>query len=131
MVYSIQGSEGLILDLSLVVYFLSPAPLFPPQRLPRVIPIKIAVMEKLEARGGRREERRDGSLSYIFPLPIVPRALSFPLSPASLRHKEAFAEERACTAFLIVAFILVVFKWPRVAVVSPVLQKKTNFKQFS
>ena len=87
-------------------------------------------MEKKEARRGRREERKDGSLSYIFPLPIVARAL-FSFSPASLRHTEAFAEGRTCTAFLIVAFILVVFKWPRVAVVSPVLQKKTNFKQFS
>ena len=33
-------------------------------------------------------------LSFLFPLPIVPRALSFSFSPAPLRHKEASAEER-------------------------------------
>ena len=37
-----------------------------------------------------RGEMRELSL---FPLPIVPRALSFPFSPASLRHKEASVEE--------------------------------------
>ena len=69
-------SEGLILDLSHVVYFLSPAPLSPPQRLPLGIPIKIAVMEKQEARGGRWEEVKDRSL----PLPIMPPRSLF-LSP--------------------------------------------------
>ena len=73
--FSIQGSVRgtIILDLSHVVYFLSPAPLSPPQTLPLGIPIKIAVMEKQEARGGRWEEVKDGSL----PLPIVPRVLFF------------------------------------------------------
>ena len=66
-------SEVLILDLSHVVYFLSPAPLSPPQRLRLGISIKIAVMEKQEARGGRLEEVKDGSL----PLPTLPRALFF------------------------------------------------------
>ena len=36
-----------------------------------------------------------GSLSSLFPLPIVPRMLSFSFSPASPQHKEASAEERA------------------------------------
>ena len=33
-------------------------------------------------------------LSSLFPLPIVPRALSFSFSPASPQYKEASAEER-------------------------------------
>ena len=37
--------------------------------------------------------RRGKGLFSLFPLPIVPRALSFPFSPVSLRHKEVFAEE--------------------------------------
>ena len=37
-------------------------------------------------RGKRREP--------LFPLPIVPRALSFSFSPASPQHKESSAEER-------------------------------------
>ena len=32
-------------------------------------------------------------ISSLFPLPIVPRALSFSFSPASLRHKEASVAE--------------------------------------
>ena len=36
--------------------------------------------------------RRGKGLFSLFPLPIVPRALSF-FSPVSLRHKEASAEE--------------------------------------
>ena len=43
---------------------------------------------------GRWEEGNGGSLSSLFPLPIVPRALSFSFSPASPQHKEASAEER-------------------------------------
>ena len=37
---------------------------------------------------------RGKRLSLLFPLPIVPRALSFSFSPAPLRYKEASAEER-------------------------------------
>ena len=37
------------------------------------------------------------SLSSLFPLPIVPRALSFSFSPASPQHKKASAEERGVT----------------------------------
>ena len=36
---------------------------------------------------------RKKGLFSLFPLPIVPRALSFSFSPVSLRHKEASAEE--------------------------------------
>ena len=36
---------------------------------------------------------RGKGLFSLFPLPIVPRALSFSFSPVSLRHKEASAEE--------------------------------------
>ena len=50
---------------------------------------------KNRKRGGRWEEGNGGSLSSLFPLPIVPRALSFSFSPASPQHKEASAEERA------------------------------------
>ena len=39
-----------------------------------------------------REEGK--GLSSLFALSIVPRALSFSFSPASLRHKKASAEER-------------------------------------
>ena len=42
---------------------------------------------------------KGGSLSSLFPLPIVPRALSFSLSPASPQHKEASAEEREPAPF--------------------------------
>ena len=43
-------------------------------------------------RGKRRESR---AYLFLFPLPIVTRVLSFSLSPASLRPKEASADERA------------------------------------
>ena len=36
---------------------------------------------------------RKKGLFSLFPLPIVPRALSFSFSPVSLRNKEASAEE--------------------------------------
>ena len=52
--------------------------LSPTQRLPLGIPINIAITEKQKARGD----------------PIILRVLSFSFSPASLRHKEAFAEQR-------------------------------------
>ena len=35
---------------------------------------------------------RKKGLFSLFPLPIVPRALSFSFSPVSLRHKEASVE---------------------------------------
>ena len=37
---------------------------------------------------------RGKNLAFSFPLPIVPRALSFSFSPAPLRYKEASAEAR-------------------------------------
>ena len=43
--------------------------------------------QRLQLGGGK-------GLSSFFPLPIVPRALSFSFSPASPQHKEASAEER-------------------------------------
>ena len=49
--------------------------LSPPQRLPLGVPIKISIIEKIEsARGTMGRGKR---LSSLFPLPIVPRALSF------------------------------------------------------
>ena len=63
-----------------------------PQRLPLCIPIKIAIIKKWKARGGRWEEEKTSLL--LFSLPIVRRVSSFPLSPASLRYKEASAEAR-------------------------------------
>ena len=69
--------------------------LSPPQRNPRGIPINIGVLEgkKQYARGGLWEERKGGNEDSLplFTLPIVPRALSFFLSPAFLGHKEASA----------------------------------------
>ena len=82
-------SEGLILDLSHVVYFLSPAPLSPPQRLPLGIPIKLAVMEKHEARGGRWEKVKDGSL----PLPILRRVLFFFLPSLATTQRGLYGGE--------------------------------------
>ena len=55
---------------------------------------KIAITGKSwKARGERWEEGKT-SLLILFPLSIVPRALSFLPSPASLRYKEASAEEK-------------------------------------
>ena len=53
--------------------------LSPPQRLPLGIPIKIAIMEKIENMWG---------------IMGMPRTLSFSFSPASPQHKEASSEER-------------------------------------
>ena len=65
--------------------------LTPPQRLPLGIPLKIAIIEKIESARGAMGI----GLSSLFPLPIVPRALSlFFLSSASPQNKEASAEER-------------------------------------
>ena len=60
--------------------------LSPPQRLPLGIPI--TVIEKIErARGTMgRGERRE--ISFLFPLPMVPRALSFSFFPVSPQHKD-------------------------------------------
>ena len=55
---------------------------------------------KIEARGERWEEGKRGSLSSLFPLPIVPRALSFSFFPTSPQHKAACAGERGKTAKL-------------------------------
>ena len=63
-----------------------------------LVPIKVAMIEKLKARGGRWEGGKGGNLSYLFLLPTVPRTLSFSFSPASLQRKEASAEERATQA---------------------------------
>ena len=67
--------------------------LSPPQRNPLGIPIKIGVLEgkKHDARGGLWEKGKGGNKVSLplFTLPIVSRALSFFLSPASLGHKEA------------------------------------------
>ena len=63
---------------------LSNSPLSPSQRLPLGI-LKIAMIEKIES---------VGSLSSLFSLPIVSRALSNSFSPASPQHQEASAEER-------------------------------------
>ena len=46
------------------------------------------------------------SLSSLFPLPIVPRALSFSFSPASPQHKKASAEERGVTLHILSPGIL-------------------------
>lgn len=57
------------------------------QRLPMDIPIKIAIIDKNSERvvdDGKRERRQ---LPLISPLPVIPRALSFFLSPVSLRHR--------------------------------------------
>ena len=58
-----------------------------------------------------RGKRRELSL---FPLPIVSRALSFPFSPASLRHKEASVEGGVESSFKYVShyFVsLITEKW--------------------
>ena len=49
---------------------------------------------KNRKRGGRWEEGNGGSLSSLFPLPIVPRALSFSFSPASPQHKSLPTTQR-------------------------------------
>ena len=69
-----------------------------PQRLPLCIPIKIAIIEKYKARGGRWEEEKTSL--FLFSLPIVPRVSSFSLSTASLGYKEASAEARENELFL-------------------------------
>ena len=64
--------------------------LSPPQRLPLGIPIKISIIDKNRKRAGndgKRETAGAAGLSSLFPLPIVPRALSFSFSPASPQHK--------------------------------------------
>ena len=58
--------------------------LSPPQRLQMDIPIKIAIIEKQEARCGRWEERKGGSLNLcsLSPSHRAPRALFFSLLPS-------------------------------------------------
>ena len=53
--------------------------------------MKIAIIEKIESARRTMGRRKNAPL---FSLPVVPRALSFSLSPASPQHKEASAEER-------------------------------------
>ena len=64
-----------------------------------LFPIKIAIIEKEQARSERWEDRIGGkpkeSLASPLSLPILRRALSFSLTPASLRQKEE--EEKATT----------------------------------
>ena len=70
--------------------------LSPPQRLQLGISIKIAIIEKKHGKraGGDGKREKAKSLCSLFPLPIVPRALSFSFSPASPQHKETSEEER-------------------------------------
>ena len=66
-----------------------------PQRLPLGMGYENSNNQKNRKRvvdDGKREKA--GSLSSLFPLPIVPRALSFYFSPASPQHKEVSAQER-------------------------------------
>ena len=51
---------------------------------------------------GRWEEGKGGSRSSLFPLSIVPRALSFSFSPASPQQKQASGEERALSPKILV-----------------------------
>ena len=67
--------------------------LSPPQRLLLGIPIKIAIIEKIESAPRTMGRGKGGSLSSLIPLPIVPRALSFSFSPASPQHKETSTQE--------------------------------------
>ena len=66
----------------------------PPQRLPLGIPIKIAIIVKIES--ARRMMGRGKRRKPFFSLPPShrPPALSFSFSPVSLQHKEASTEER-------------------------------------
>ena len=50
----------------------------------------MAIIEKIESAWGTIGR----GLPSLFPLPIVPRALSFSFSPASPQHKEASVKER-------------------------------------
>ena len=52
----------------------------------------ITIIKKIESAQGTMGR---GSLSSLFPLPMVPLILSFSFSPAFPQHKEASAEERA------------------------------------
>ena len=62
---------------------------------PAGYPNKNSNNEKIESARGTREEGKGGKTPvFSLPLPIVPPALSFSFSPASLRHKKASAEER-------------------------------------
>ena len=110
----IQGSEGLILDLSppfLLIYFLPHRSLL--RRGSRWVSHKNSSNEKTGGARGTMGRGNNRTLCFLFPLPIVPCAFFFFFLPASLRRKEASTKERAGTVFLIVAFILVAFNWPR------------------
>ena len=61
---------------------------------------------KIEGERGTMGRGKRRELS-IFPLPIVSRALSFPFSPASLRHKEASVEGGVESSFKYVSHYFV------------------------
>ena len=61
--------------------------LSPQRRLPLGIPMKIAIIEKQLAANDGKREKAGASPSSLFPLPIVPQALSFSFFPVSPRHK--------------------------------------------
>ena len=73
--------------------------LSPPLRLLLGIPIKLAIIGKIEsARGKMGKGTRREPLFSLSPS-IVPRALSFSFSPASPQYKEASAEERGVVIY--------------------------------
>ena len=63
--------------------------LSPPQRLLLGIPIKLAIIGKIESARGKMGKGTRQEPLFSLPLPIVPRALSFSFSPASQQYKEA------------------------------------------
>ena len=64
---------------------------------PLGIPIKIAIIEKQKARGGRWEDGKGGSLSSLFPIPIVPRS---PLRRREGKDGEFYANlTKLCSCF--------------------------------
>ena len=69
----------------------------PLQRLPQgITTVKIAIIEKKGKRAGDDEKgkwRETRPRFHSFPFPSSPACFVFFFSPASLRHKEASAEE--------------------------------------
>ena len=66
---------------------------------PARYPYKISNNRKNRKRTGEDWKRDKAGVSSLFPLPIVPRALSFSFSPASPQYKEASAEERGVVVY--------------------------------
>ena len=85
----------------------------PPQKLPQDIPIKIAIIEKIESAQGTmgRGKRREPLFLPLFPLSIMPRALSFSFSPACPQHKAACAGERGKTTKLEAVLFVALFPY--------------------